>query len=216
MSATSAGLGATRVRTSTAVAAAALPPLALAVIGAFHPHDLTPDTARRWTDMHVVALPVFGLLGLAPWLLLRRLDRRLGFAGAVLAWTYAAFYTALDVLAGIGAGTAQQDSGGTGVGDLFARGNSLAGVGVGAYLLLTLLAAVVTRLATGPRRAAWIGGLLATVGAVSFLSSHIYWWRGGVTMLALAAGWTLLALCPVGGPPRRPLPAGAASGMVAR
>ncbi len=188
---------ATPTRTAALVVAAALPPLALALIGAFHPHDLTMATARRWTDVHLVALPVFGLLGLAPWLLLRRIDRRLGLVAAVLAWVYAAFYTALDVLAGIGAGTAQQRAAGAGVGDLFDRGNSLAAFGVAAYLLATVLAAAATLRATGPRRAAWIGAGLVAVAAVSFLSSHIYWWRGGLTMLALALGWTLLALCPV-------------------
>jgi len=189
-----------RTRTAALVAAAALPPLALAVVGAFHPHHLTPGTADRWTDVHLVALPLFGLLGLAPWLLLRRVDARLGLVGAVLAWVYAAFYTALDVLAGIGAGTAQQRAAGAGVGDLFERGNSLASFGVGAYLLLTVVSAGAVLAVTGPRRAARIGALLVAVAAVSFLTSHIYWWRGGLTMLALALGWGLLALCP----PHRP------------
>lgn len=120
-------------RTPTLLAAAIVPAVAPAVAGASHPRDLGPATAVRWTDVHLVALPLFGLPGLARWLLLRRRGRVLGLAGAVLAWVHAASCTGLDVLAGIGAGTLRERAGGAGVGEVFPRGDQLARVGTAAY-----------------------------------------------------------------------------------
>lgn len=193
-------------RTPTLLAAAVLPAVALAVAGAFHPRDLGPASAVRWTDVHLVALPLFGLLGIAPWLLLRRRNRVLGLVGAVLAWVHAAFYTGLDVLAGIGAGTLQERSGGSGVGEMFSRGDQLARVGTAAYLVLTVLAAASVLVPGGARRVgvpgrvgasgvlAAAGALLVAVAAVSYLSSHIWWPRGGLTMLGFGVGWALVVL----------------------
>jgi len=208
----------TAERTGTLLAAAIVPAVALAIAGAFHPHDLGPATARRWTDVHLVALPLFGLLGLAPWLLLRRRHRVAGLVGAVLAWLHAAFYTGLDVLAGIAAGTLQEHSGGAGVGDVFGRGDQLARVGTTAYLLVTVLAAASVllpgaagdRRVPGDRRVAWLGAVVVAVAAVSYLSSHIWWPRGGLTMLALGLGWALLVASTA--PSRR----GARDGRVTR
>jgi len=53
------------VRRGQALAAAG-PGLALSVLGAFHPAQLTPATAAAWWQLHVVLLPVFPLLGAAP------------------------------------------------------------------------------------------------------------------------------------------------------
>jgi len=52
------------VRRGQALAAAG-PGLALSVLGAFHPAQLTPATAAAWWQLHVVLLPVFPLLGAA-------------------------------------------------------------------------------------------------------------------------------------------------------
>lgn len=206
-------------RTGTLLAAAIVPAVALAVAGAFHPRDLGPATAVRWTDVHLVALPLFGLLGLAPWLLLRRRNRVVGLVGAVLAWVHAAFYTGLDVLAGIGAGTLQERASGAGVGEMFSRGDQLARVGTAAYLLLTVLAAA-SVVAPGPAdrvgapgrvgTVAAVGAVVVAVAAVSYLSSHIWWPRGGLTMLTLGAGWAVLVLATMpsrrGGPDGRVTP----------
>ena len=42
--------------------AATAAPLILAAVGTVHPHHLTVATARHWTVLHVVLLPVFPLL----------------------------------------------------------------------------------------------------------------------------------------------------------
>lgn len=166
------------------------PPLLLAVIGLWHPESLDDASAQTWLDMHVGLLPVFPLLAIAPWLIARRENRRLGWIAAGLGFIYAIFYGALDAVAGIGAG-ALQLGGATGTDLLFRQGNALAEIGVYAYLMATLVAAgaVVLR-----RRFAAVPAALITVGAAwSFLDSHIYWPVGGLTMIALAVGWGWLA-----------------------
>ena len=92
------------MRTSTAVAAAAVPPLVLAGIGVSHPHVLAPETATWWRDLHVVGLVAFPLLALAPWVAVRGHGRVLEGVMIALGLVYAAFYTALDAIAGIGGG----------------------------------------------------------------------------------------------------------------
>lgn len=169
----------------------AVPPLLLAVVGVAHPGTLTDASAERWRDMHVVLLPLFPLLALAPWLVARRESRRLGWVTAGLGYVYAVFYGALDAVAGIGAG-ALQLGGAEGTRLLFDQGNSLSLVGVLAYLAATLIAAGVAVRRHGPPAAP--AGLIVVLAALSFLTSHIYWPTGVLTMVSLAVGWTLLAL----------------------
>ena len=93
-------------------------PVALAVAGLFHPDDLTVDTARQWTALHVVLLPLFPLLGGALVLLLRGLGGVVPAVARLAAYSYAVFYTGLDAVAGVAAGrvaqTAQAAAGGAG------------------------------------------------------------------------------------------------------
>lgn len=137
----------------------------------------------------------------------------------MLAWVHAAFHTGLDVLAGIGAGTLAERAGGAGVGEMFSRGDQLARAGTATYVLLTALAAASVLVpgpaaqlgAAGPVGAAGaVGALVVAVAAVSYLSSHIWWPRGGLTMLALGAEWALLVVATVplrrGGPDGRVTP----------
>lgn len=130
-----------------------------------------------WLELHVGLLPVFPLLAIAPWLIARRENRRLGWIVAGFGFIYAVFYGALDAVAGIGAGTLQL-GGVAGTDLLFRQGNTLAAIGVIAYLMATLLAAgaVLWR-----RRLAAVPAALITLGAArSFLDSHIYWPVGGL------------------------------------
>jgi hypothetical protein len=168
------------------------PPLLLAGVGLAHPMHLTADSARNWRDLHVLLLPIFPLLGLAPWLVLRREGAALGAVAAVLGYVYAAFYTALDVLAGIGAGSLELAGLDGGRSVLFAQADSLVRYGVWAYLAAAVLAAVVVLRRAGV--AALPGSVLIIGGAWSFLDSHIFWPRGVLTMLALAVGWAALAM----------------------
>ena len=182
--------------------AVAGPPLLLAGLGLAHPAHLTGGTADAWKDLHVVLLPVFPLLALAPWLLTRGEHRAVRWAAIGLGYAYAVLYTALDVLAGIGAGVLQQAGAVDQKRFLFAEGNDLADFGVWAYLLAASLAAAVALRRS--RLAALPGAVLVVAGAVSFLDSHVYWPRGGLTMVVLAVGWAALAVAAPG--PSGPTP----------
>jgi len=179
------------------IAAVMVPPLALAAAGLVHPIYLTNASAMRWHDLHVLLLPVFPLLGLGPWLLGRRHGRVLGWTTGFLGYVYATFYSALDVLAGIGAGALQQHRL-AGIFTLFAQGDDLARIGTWAYLAATVLTAGAACRTCRPRSAATVtstvaGTALVLAGAWTFRTSHIFWPRGVLAMLALAAGWTALA-----------------------
>lgn len=50
------------------VLAVALPAAVLGTAGLFHPANLTDADAERWRNIHIVALPLFPLLALRPWL----------------------------------------------------------------------------------------------------------------------------------------------------
>jgi hypothetical protein len=169
----------------------ALPPFLLAVAGMSHPGSLDDTSAMHWHDMHVVLLPVFPLLGVAPWLLIRHERPTLGWIAAVLGYAYATLYSGLDVLAGIGAGALQQRNADNGVSTLFAEGNRLGAYGAWAYFAATVLVATVTALRW--RWPALPGAVLVVAGAWSFLDSHIFRPRGVLTMIALGVGWVALA-----------------------
>jgi hypothetical protein len=81
------------------------PAVVLAGLGLTHPQELTAASASWWTTLHVILLPIFPLLAVSLWLLLR------GVPGPVVAWVarivaygYAVFYSVTDVLVGVGAG----------------------------------------------------------------------------------------------------------------
>lgn len=171
--------------------AAALPGLGLAVAGLFHPMELTPETAHHFFEMHIWLLPVFPLLGLA--LLLPMAGRKDAFFAAisVLVYLYAVLYTALDVLSGIGTGLITMNHGETNadVTAFFGIGNQLGTAGTWAFLLAVVVLAVESVLRF--RLQAIVPAVVLVAASVSFLSSHIYLWRGVLTVLALgiATGW---------------------------
>lgn len=190
-------------RVAALVAAAALPALALAVLGSSHPAVLTPESAPWWRDLHVIGLVLFPLLALGPWAVVRaaRPAGPLGWVleglAIVLGLVYAAFYGALDALAGIGGGHETMRLGpGPWVAALFEIADALGVQGAYAYLAASVLAAVLA-LVRAPgawRLLAGLGAVFAVVGAWSFLTSHIYWPFGVATMVMLAIGHTLLVV----------------------
>lgn len=191
------------MRPTAAVAATALPALALAVLGSTHPAVLTPESAPWWRDLHVVGLVLFPLLALGPWAVVH-VSRPAGALGwvldglaAVLGLVYAGFYGALDALAGVGGGQETVRLGpGPWVSSLFEIADELGVVGANAYLAATLLATLLA-LVRAPglwRLLGAVGAVFAVAGAWSFLTSHIYYPYGVATMIMLALGHTLLAL----------------------
>lgn len=169
------------------------PPLVLAALGLVHPTQVDQDTAQTFWLLHVVLLPLFPLLAIGPWLVTRRGAPRLAWLTGLLGYAYATGYTVLDVLAGIG------------VGALGLRGADqevLDTLGLQAYPFLVLagwafLAATALASAVALYRARLLavpGTLLVLGGAWFFRHGHITWPQGGLSMVALAAGWLALLL----------------------
>ncbi len=177
------------------------PLLLLAIASIFHPVNLTDETAATWFGLHLILIPVFPLVGLAPWLIAKTVDRRLGWAAGVFGFGYAAFYTSLDVLAGVGAGAVQLAGETDAKAPLYAIGRTVAVIGV-----ISLISATVAASIAGILRARLVavpGAVLALAGAVLVYRGHIYFGYGTLAMLLLAAGFTILALA-VNRAPRTP------------
>jgi hypothetical protein len=153
-----------------------------------------------------VLVPIFPLLGVSIWVLLRNDRTAVGWGGRIAAITYVAFYGGLDAVSGIAAGTvvragASPDS--NVVTSLFAVGKLLGVVGGYAFFV-----AVILVLGSAWRRGArgWVyyaaaAGLL--VSGYLFTTSHIYWPKGGLAMIGFAAGFALIELTLRGSPARR-------------
>jgi hypothetical protein len=171
------------------------PALLLAALGLTHPKVLNSATASWWTTLHVLVLPVFPLLALSLWLLLDGLSGVAAWVARVAGYVYAAFYTALDVLAGIATGTLVgrgADPDGAEVGALFEIGNRLGDIGAWSFLAACLAATIALYQRGG--RAVLPGAIVLVAAAFTFTGSHIYWPTGVSTMLGLAAGLALLAM----------------------
>jgi len=176
----------------TRAAGYAVPALVLAGFGLAHPLVLGPASAPWWTTLHIVLLPVFPLLAVAQWLLLSPAPAALRRPGRLAAFGFAVFYGGLDAVAGIAAGTVvHTEHAVTPVtGAVFGIGDTLGQAGA-----LCFLAANVAVIATVAREASWRaapGAVLLLAASVSFFDSHIFWPRGVLTMLGIAAGMFLL------------------------
>jgi hypothetical protein len=176
------------------VVAVALPGAALAVIGLFHPIVLDPSTATRWWQLHVLLLPLFPLLAVALWVLLRGETGPMAWVARVAAYLFAVYYTGLDTLAGIAAGRVVDVEGERGEAALavLGLGNELAEVGVYAFAVAVVLTAIVRVRRDG--RHALAGAVLLVVATVPFLHGHIYWPAGGLAMVGISVGCALLAI----------------------
>lgn len=174
------------------IAAVALPPLVLAGFGLSHPSVLTAESAGWWMTLHVILLPIFPLLGVAIWVLLRADKTGLGWGGRIAAVVYVVFYGGLDCISGIAAGAVvasgvEPDS--DAIRALFAAGRPLAIVGAYAFFVAVILVL----------GSAWRGGtrgvafvvlaILLLASSYLFTTSHIYWPKGVATMLGFAIGF---------------------------
>jgi hypothetical protein len=178
------------------------PALICALIGLLHPHHLTDETAARWQVMHIVLIPLFPLIGFAPWLITRRSNRVLAAIAALGGYGFATFYTSLDLLAGVAAGTLQIAGITDGKAPVYeiARILGLAGVvSLVVASVATALAAILRNRLIGAT-----GGLLAIAGAALVQPGHIYPGLGTLAMLLLAAGFALMAIAVTSPLPARP------------
>jgi hypothetical protein len=169
-------------------------PLVLAGLGWTHPHDLTRQTASYWYTLHYILLPIFPLLGVNLWWLLANIPGVWAWLARMLAFVYIPFYGGLDVLAGMGTGFILKHAQATNQPPLaavniwlFDVGHELANVGGWAFLLACVLTSALLIRRLG--RAAVPGALLLVTAAISFLTSHIYYPVGVLTMLGMAIGF---------------------------
>jgi hypothetical protein len=174
------------------VVAVALPGLVLAAAGYHHPGGLDVSTANMWWTAHVPLIPVFPLLGVVLWALVR--DERGPVKALVVvgAYVYGCFYTALDCLAGIAAGLVLETEGRgqQSILELIRLGDRLSYIGTGAYLVATVAVAGLLLRRAGP--VALPGSVLLVGAAIPFQTSHIFWPTGVGAMVAGAAGAALL------------------------
>ncbi|VXB21285.1 hypothetical protein [Nocardioides sp. AX2bis] len=173
-----------------------LPGLLLAAAGLFHPTGLSYDTAQRWYLLHLPGLLVFPLVGWALADLVAGRRDVVAWVVRVTAYVYATFYTALDVVSGIGAGYVTRQLGPDvprpeAVSQMFRIGTPLGEVGSWA-----LLACVVVLLADRVRHlgAPGLVGLVLLPGAWLVHTEHIFSPLGVLGMVLLGAGSALLAV----------------------
>jgi hypothetical protein len=173
----------------------ALPGLALAGAGLFHPHVLVPATADRWYVVHVAGLLAFPLVGLAlAWLVRGRQDP-LAWVVRLTAYGFAVFYTALDVVYGVAAGDVTRDmaEGYRRSADFSAMLRTAVDLGeVGSWSLLACAAALVVD-QLGRHRLAGLPALALLPGAWLVHRDHIFSPGGVVGMVLLGLATGLLA-----------------------
>ena len=168
----------------------ALPALALAVAGLFHPHHLTYDTSYRWFALHLPGLLAFPLVGVALAALVRARTDALAWAIRVAAYVYATFYTALDVISGVAAGYVTHELGPgvprpEAVSLLFRIGTPLGEIGSWALLVTCALVVVDQVRRNGARGAV---ALVLLPGAWLVHVGHIFAPEGVAGMALIAVG----------------------------
>ena len=176
----------------TLVLLVAVPALLAAAIGLTHPPSLTAAAGEYWRNMHIALMPVFPLIGLAPWLIARRAGTWFGRGGAVFGYGFAVFYTSLDLLAGVAGGALVASGHPDASGQVFAIARVLGAIGVVSLVLGTVLAGFAAYTVAGV--SALPGAVLAAVGAALVLPGHIYLGLGTVAMLLFAGGYVVLAM----------------------
>src|SRR5215211_250844 len=156
--------------------------------------------------LHIMLLPIFPLLAISLWLLLRGVPGPVAWAARIAAYGYANFYSVTDVIVGIAAGELTQFNAARGLPErtvevdrLITVGNDVGEIGVWCFVVACAATAVAVVIRVGRR--ALPGGVVLLIAGVLFTGGwHIYWPAGVVTMLVLAVGLGLLAAAlPAGG-----------------
>ncbi|MFG2961462.1 hypothetical protein ACGF5O_48070 [Streptomyces sp. NPDC048291] len=185
------------LRTPRVLALVTTAPLLLAVAGLIHPRHLTAATASLWAGLHIVLLPVFPLLVLGLLVPVRGRPRRdVDGALTVISWAgcfcFAAYYSGLDAVAGISAGTVVHHGVHGAAGHLFAIGDQLGRAGVYGLAVAALATCAVLWRRHGVR--VLPGAVFLFAACWSFVDSHIFWPKGVITMIGFAVAFVLLAL----------------------
>ncbi len=191
-------------RRATPPLLAALPALVLAAAGLLHPHALTTDSADTWFRLHLLALFVFPLVGLALVAPLAGRSDPVAWLVRMGAYGYATAYTALDVISGITAGyvTSRLSDGATRpetVSWIFRIGTPVGEVGSWCLLAATTLLLLDGLRRQGPRALVLV---VLPVGAWLVHVDHIFspW---GVAGMALVGVGTAVLVAGVRDTPAR-------------
>lgn len=173
----------------------ALPALLLAVAGLFHPQQLDYETSWRWYALHVPAMLLFPLVGAALATLVRGRRDLVSWWIRGTAYVYAVFYTALDVISGVGAGFVTSQLGPDvprpdAVRLLFRIGTPLGEIG--SWALIACCAALALDQVLRFRQSALVG-LLLVPGAVLVHEGHIFSPVGVAGMALVGVGTGALA-----------------------
>ena len=181
------------------VALLGTPGVVLGVTGFTHPAVLSYDSSHHWWVMHLVALFIFPLVGVALAALVWPRRDPVAVVLCVGAYVYATAYTALDLIAGVTAGwityrlgpdVERPDE----VRYVFEIGNHLGTAGeIG--LVVAALAAILVAL-RGAGAAALVGAVPLVVGVALHVEDHIYrpWGATGALLVGLGTaglGWAL-------------------------
>ncbi|MEW2116302.1 hypothetical protein AB0945_14150 [Streptomyces sp. NPDC005474] len=197
-------------RTVRVTALVTVAPLLLAGAGLIHPRHLSAATAGHWAGLHIALLPVFPLLVLG--LIVPLWGRpRPDAEGAltVVSWAgclwFAAYYSGLDAVAGISAGTVVDHGVHGAAGHLFVVGDELGRSGVYGLAVASFATCAVLWRRHGVR--VLPGAAVLFAACWSFVDSHIFWPKGVFTMVGFAVAFALLTVAaarPATGSPSRP------------
>ncbi|TAL45991.1 MAG: hypothetical protein EPN91_01080 [Salinibacterium sp.] len=187
-------------RKTLALAAIVAPAIIIAGLGFTHPHDLVRDNAHWWLLLHLILMPLFPLLGVSIWILLRGYSGFLAWGARASGLFFIVFYGALDAIAGVAVGTVMVASGAASddhvasIQSLYAIANKVGLLGAIFFLIAGMLAAAAIARA-GSRLGLLIpAAALLLVADALFLHSHIYWPVGVLTVLAFGVALALLEL----------------------
>ncbi len=178
----------------------AAPGVLLGLTGMTHPRGLNPHSAEHWFWMHVAGVVVFPLVGVAvAWLVRGRRDP-LAITVLAAAYVYATFYTALDVISGIGNGYVTWQLGEAAVPRpasislAFKIGTIMGDIGAWALLLAAVLISIDTLRRSPVRLAAVLACALLVAGSFLLRPEHIFWPWGALACIAIGLGTGWLGL----------------------
>ncbi len=179
------------VRRAALVAAVAVPLLLALTIGLTHPVSLTASTAIWWRNLHIILLPVFPLIGAGPWIASRRSAQPWRWIAGVGGFLFAVYYTGLDALAGIAAGSVQLAGHPEAKSSLYAIAGVFGPIGAIGLAVAWAAATIGVMRSYGVRA---VPGALAVVGALLVWKSHVYFPVGTLGLALLLAGGIVLAV----------------------
>lgn len=174
----------------------AAPPLLLALVGLFHPSELSKDTAQAWTTLHLFLMLVFPLLGVNFWWLVTGITGVSAWAIRVTGFLFMVYYGGMNLLSGIASGLVVQKTlspASPEVNSLMNAGDSFSEIGGWAFFLGSLVVLFLYWQLVGRR--AFAGSFLLIASAVLMLNAPLHHQLGWLPMLCMAAGFVLLMQC---------------------